>query len=146
MRKAPAAPAPAPPAPPPVPPPNATFVMPPTFLAVEREAAAASAGVDVGTFSMLMDLQHRDITPEDYDLLGRARAPAPGAAHATEQTQDAQAPLGPLSRDPLVCVFVEPTLSLLLWSQPTSLVPAHMTTCHMCMRTYVLPQVTPSRP
>ena len=26
-------------------------------------------GVDVATYDMLMDLQHRDITPEDYDTL-----------------------------------------------------------------------------
>ena len=44
----------------------------PTFLAVEREAAAVSAGVDIATFTMLQSMQHRDITPEDYDTLRRA--------------------------------------------------------------------------
>ena len=43
----------------------------PTFVHTQREAAAVSAGVDVATFNMLMDLQHRDITPEDYDTLRR---------------------------------------------------------------------------
>lgn len=37
----------------------------------EREAAAASMGVDVSTYNMLMDMQHRDITPEDYEMLRR---------------------------------------------------------------------------
>ena len=36
-----------------------------------REAAAVSAGVDLMTYNMLVDLQHRDITPEDYDTLRR---------------------------------------------------------------------------
>jgi len=33
------------------------------------DAAAAAMGVDARTYSMLMDLQHRDITPEDYETL-----------------------------------------------------------------------------
>jgi len=36
-----------------------------------RAPAAASMGVDVSTYNMLMDMQHRDITPEDYDMLTR---------------------------------------------------------------------------
>jgi len=38
-------------------------------LRAEREAAAASMGVDLPMYNMLMDLQHRDITPEDYETL-----------------------------------------------------------------------------
>ena len=45
-----------------------------TFLSAQREAAAVSFGVDVSTFNMLMDMQHRDITPEDYDTLRRTHA------------------------------------------------------------------------
>lgn len=44
----------------------------PTYLSIEREAAAAAANVDVLTYNLMMDLQHRDITPEDYDTLRRA--------------------------------------------------------------------------
>ena len=40
----------------------AAIFPPPTFVAVEREAAAVSAGIDVSTYNILMDLQHRDIT------------------------------------------------------------------------------------
>ena len=64
-------PPPTPPAPPAVQPPGTFNLFRPTFLAVEREAAAAAMNVDVGTFATLMDLQHRDITPEDYDTLRR---------------------------------------------------------------------------
>jgi len=39
-----------------------------------NESAAASIGVDLGTYNMLMDLQHRDITPEDYETLRRLDA------------------------------------------------------------------------
>jgi len=39
------------------------------ILRAEREAAAATVGVDLPTYNLLMDLQHRDITPEDYDTL-----------------------------------------------------------------------------
>ena len=56
---------------------------PPTFLVVEREAAAVSSGLDIATFSMLMDLQHRDITPEDYDTLRRAPPAQPPCLHTT---------------------------------------------------------------
>jgi len=53
-------------------PPTPFVVVPrPTFVAVEREAAAVRSGLDLSTFNMLMDLQHRDITPEDYDTLRR---------------------------------------------------------------------------
>ena len=38
-------------------------------LRAEREAAAATVGVDEGTYNLLMDMQHRDITPDDYDML-----------------------------------------------------------------------------
>eukprot|EP00965_Chrysotila_dentata_P092696 3059737-Pleurochrysis_carterae.AAC.1 len=38
---------------------------------INPEAAAANMGVDVRTYNMLMDLQHRDITPEDYETLRR---------------------------------------------------------------------------
>ena len=36
-----------------------------------RDAAAAAerCGVDLGTYTTLLELQHRDITPEDYDVL-----------------------------------------------------------------------------
>ena len=43
----------------------------PIMLSVGREAAAASAGMDLMTYNLLMELQHRDITPEDYDTLRR---------------------------------------------------------------------------
>lgn len=43
----------------------------PTYLSIEREAAAVSAGVDLFTYNLMMDLQHREITPEDYDTLRR---------------------------------------------------------------------------
>mmetsp|Transcript_24563 Transcript_24563/g.62659 ORF Transcript_24563/g.62659 Transcript_24563/m.62659 type:complete len:237 (+) Transcript_24563:389-1099(+) len=43
----------------------------PTVRSLEREAAAVSAGIDLLTYNALMDLQHRDITPEDYDTLRR---------------------------------------------------------------------------
>ena len=37
----------------------------------DREAASAAerCGVDLATYATLLELQHRDITPEDYDLL-----------------------------------------------------------------------------
>jgi len=35
------------------------------------ETGANRAGVDVPTYNLLLDLQHRDITPEDYDTLRR---------------------------------------------------------------------------
>jgi len=38
-------------------------------LRAEREAAAASMGIDLPTYNLLMELQHRDITPEDYETL-----------------------------------------------------------------------------
>jgi len=38
-------------------------------LRADREAAAESVGVDMSTYNLLMDLQHRDITPEDYETL-----------------------------------------------------------------------------
>ena len=41
------------------------------MLTHEREAAAVSAGLDIFTYNMIMDLQHRDITPEDYETLRR---------------------------------------------------------------------------
>jgi len=46
-------------------------VMEPRFppLRAEREAAAATVGVDTGTYNLLMDMQHRDITPDDYEML-----------------------------------------------------------------------------
>ena len=45
-------------------------VVEPRFpLRAEREAAAANVGVDTGTYNLLMDMQHRDITPDDYDML-----------------------------------------------------------------------------
>ena len=36
-----------------------------------REAAAAAerVGLDLGTYTSLLELQHREITPEDYDVL-----------------------------------------------------------------------------
>ena len=37
----------------------------------EREAAAAAVGLDLGTYETLAAMQHRDITPEDYDVLQR---------------------------------------------------------------------------
>jgi len=43
----------------------------PVVFSLEREAAAVSAGVDLSTYNLLMDLQHRDITPEDYETLRR---------------------------------------------------------------------------
>jgi len=43
----------------------------PVMLTHEREAAAVSAGLDIFTYNMIMDLQHRDITPEDYETLRR---------------------------------------------------------------------------
>jgi len=43
----------------------------PIMLSVGREAAAASAGMDLTTYNLLMELQQRDITPEDYDMLRR---------------------------------------------------------------------------
>ena len=47
------------------------FIIRPVVLSREREAAAVSAGVDISTYNMLMDLQFRDILPEDYDTLRR---------------------------------------------------------------------------
>ena len=45
-------------------------VVEPRFpLRAEREAAAANVGVDTGTYNLLMDMQHRDITPDDYEML-----------------------------------------------------------------------------
>ena len=40
-------------------------------LLFEREAAAGAerCGVDLGTYATLLELQHREITPEDYDVL-----------------------------------------------------------------------------
>mmetsp|Transcript_13888 Transcript_13888/g.28157 ORF Transcript_13888/g.28157 Transcript_13888/m.28157 type:complete len:319 (+) Transcript_13888:41-997(+) len=38
-------------------------------MGAEREAAAATVGVDTGTYNLLMDMQHRDITPDDYEML-----------------------------------------------------------------------------
>ena len=38
------------------------------LLARETEVAAARVGVDMSTYSMLLSLQHRDITPEDYEV------------------------------------------------------------------------------
>ena len=35
----------------------------------EAAAAAERCGVDLGTYTTLLELQHRDITPEDYDVL-----------------------------------------------------------------------------
>ena len=35
----------------------------------QREAAAAAMGLDLATYADLVQLQHRDITPEDYDTL-----------------------------------------------------------------------------
>jgi len=43
----------------------------PTYLSIEREAAAAAANVDILTYNLMMDLQTREITPEDYDTLRR---------------------------------------------------------------------------
>jgi hypothetical protein len=37
----------------------------PAFVSIER------AGVDIGTFNMLVDMQHREITPEDFETLRR---------------------------------------------------------------------------
>ena len=44
-------------------------------LRAEREAAAASAGVDIVSYNLLMDMQHRDITPDDYEMLRRCVGP-----------------------------------------------------------------------
>lgn len=35
----------------------------------EATAAAERCGVDLMTYTTLLELQHRDITPEDYDIL-----------------------------------------------------------------------------
>ena len=35
----------------------------------EALAAAERVGVNLGTYNTLLALQHRDITPEDYDIL-----------------------------------------------------------------------------
>mmetsp|Transcript_1781 Transcript_1781/g.4539 ORF Transcript_1781/g.4539 Transcript_1781/m.4539 type:complete len:579 (-) Transcript_1781:82-1818(-) len=47
----------------------------PTWLAESQHqdeaASAASLGLDLDTYLMLRELEERDITPEDYDLLGR---------------------------------------------------------------------------
>jgi hypothetical protein len=48
-----------------------SLIVRPVIMSVEREAAAAHAGLDVTTYSLLMELQHRDITPEDYETLRR---------------------------------------------------------------------------
>ena len=37
----------------------------------ERAAAAEAMGLDLGTYETLAAMQHRDITPEDYDVLQR---------------------------------------------------------------------------
>ena len=47
-----------------------------------RETSAANAGVDIATYNLMMDLQHRDITPEDYDTLRRA-SPLVSTSHIT---------------------------------------------------------------
>ena len=39
------------------------------MVRADREAAAATIGVDLPTYNVLVDLQHRDITPEDYETL-----------------------------------------------------------------------------
>lgn len=51
-----------------IPPPPALMpiVFPP--IGAAREEAAATVGVDMGTYNLLMDLQHRAITPDDYDM------------------------------------------------------------------------------
>ncbi|KAL1523654.1 hypothetical protein AB1Y20_018589 [Prymnesium parvum] len=41
----------------------------PQLRVENREAAAASMGMDLPTYNLLWDLQHRDITPEDYETL-----------------------------------------------------------------------------
>ena len=48
---------------------RAIIVEPYFPLRAEREAAAATVGVDEGTYNLLMDMQHRDITPDDYEML-----------------------------------------------------------------------------
>lgn len=48
---------------------RAMIVEPHFPLRAEREAAAATVGVDEGTYNLLMDMQHRDITPDDYEML-----------------------------------------------------------------------------
>ena len=39
------------------------------LLEMEAAAAAERCGVDLNTYTTLLELQHRDITPEDYDTL-----------------------------------------------------------------------------
>jgi len=39
------------------------------MVRADRDAAAATIGVDLPTYNVLVDLQHRDITPEDYETL-----------------------------------------------------------------------------
>jgi hypothetical protein len=48
---------------------RAVIVEPRFPLRAEREAAAATVGVDEGTYNLLMDMQHREITPDDYEML-----------------------------------------------------------------------------
>eukprot|EP00315_Gephyrocapsa_oceanica_P040371 CAMPEP_0185472150 /NCGR_PEP_ID=MMETSP1366-20130426/668_1 /TAXON_ID=38817 /ORGANISM="Gephyrocapsa oceanica, Strain RCC1303" /LENGTH=201 /DNA_ID=CAMNT_0028078947 /DNA_START=45 /DNA_END=647 /DNA_ORIENTATION=+ len=48
---------------------NALSPIAPFRTRAEQEAEAASMGVDFATYMTLIDLQSRDITPEDYDAL-----------------------------------------------------------------------------
>ena len=57
---------------------------------LRNERGAAQMGVDTGTYSRLMELQHRDITPDDYEVCApprprRAAPPARDAARARPQ-------------------------------------------------------------
>lgn len=61
-----------------IPPPPALMpiVFPP--IGAAREEAAATVGVDMGTYNLLMDLQHRAITPDDYDMRSSgSKVPSP---------------------------------------------------------------------
>merc|ERR1719469_313281 len=57
----------------------------PTLSDTEVSAAATALGVDVATYRLLRDLESREISPEDYDLLGRLDEPVRPATLRPEQ-------------------------------------------------------------
>ena len=74
---------------------NALSPFAPFRTRAEQEAEAASMGVDFATYMTLIDLQSRDITPEDYDALRNLDSQAAALAPPTAAQHRRAPPLHP---------------------------------------------------
>ena len=82
----------------------------------EREAAAKAAelGMDMATYSTLLSMQHREITPEDYEVLQNLDSSVKPKT-LSKQTLDMRTPAGtpteavPLGSPPRATALAPPT-------------------------------------